>query len=250
MRDMSKLPKPSILFFDIGNVFVSDDPSGSHVYRSVYDVVCEDRPMSYAEFFAWRERHVRAGGDMWKFAEECLGERLPAFQRAVRTEIYAYWSEKSPAIPGMAEAAHGLAEHYRLGIIANQPPQLEDVLRERGMWDLFEVRAISDVLGMAKPDPRLFQWALGRAGVKPGESIMIGDRLDNDIRPAKALGMQTLWIRFPFESRAWEPETDFQHAYVKSMKTISPWTRQPTSDANTPDYIAESPEELVRILTR
>ena len=32
-------------------------------------------------------------------------------------------------------------------------------------------------------------------GCKPEESMMVGDRLDNDIHPAKAMGMKTVWIR-------------------------------------------------------
>ena len=40
--------------------------------------------------------------------------------------------------------------------------------------------------------------ALERAGCKPEEAVMIGDRVDNDIIPAKALGMRTVWIKQGF----------------------------------------------------
>ena len=49
-----------------------------------------------------------------------------------------------------------------------------------------------------KPDIRIFEYALGKANCIPQEACMIGDRLDNDILPAKALGMKTVWIKQGF----------------------------------------------------
>jgi len=49
--------------------------------------------------------------------------------------------------------------------------------------------------GCAKPDPKIFTAALEKAGCEPEEAIMIGDRIDNDIIPAKKLGMKTVWVR-------------------------------------------------------
>ncbi len=47
---------------------------------------------------------------------------------------------------------------------------------------------------MRKPDLEIFRLALQRAGCLPEEAAMVGDRIDNDIRPAKALGMSTIRI--------------------------------------------------------
>ena len=41
----------------------------------------------------------------------------------------------------------------------------------------------------------IFKKAFELAGCQPYNSVMVGDRLDNDIRPAKALGMRTVWVR-------------------------------------------------------
>ena len=45
------------------------------------------------------------------------------------------------------------------------------------------------------PDRRIFEIALERSGCKPENAVMIGDRIDNDIVPAKQLGMKTIWIK-------------------------------------------------------
>lgn len=54
--------------------------------------------------------------------------------------------------------------------------------------------------GVSKPDRRIFEIALERSGCKPENAVMIGDRIDNDIIPAKQLGMKTIWIKQGFGS--------------------------------------------------
>ena len=52
--------------------------------------------------------------------------------------------------------------------------------------------------GVEKPNPRIFQIALERANCLPENAVMVGDRLDNDIIPAKELGMKTIWVKQGF----------------------------------------------------
>lgn len=49
-----------------------------------------------------------------------------------------------------------------------------------------------------KPDIKLFKIALEQSGYNASETVMVGDRLDNDIFPAKAIGMKTIWIKQGF----------------------------------------------------
>ncbi|MBQ3168432.1 MAG: HAD family hydrolase, partial [Clostridia bacterium] len=49
--------------------------------------------------------------------------------------------------------------------------------------------------GCTKPDRAIFELALKAAGCEAEESVMVGDRLDNDMLPAKEIGMKTVWIR-------------------------------------------------------
>jgi FMN phosphatase YigB (HAD superfamily) len=63
-----------------------------------------------------------------------------------------------------------------------------------GLVPFFEVWAVSDDLGLQKPDPALFLHALKTADVEPSRAVMVGDRLDYDVRPAKAAGMRTVWV--------------------------------------------------------
>jgi FMN phosphatase YigB (HAD superfamily) len=60
-------------------------------------------------------------------------------------------------------------------------------------------------------DTRIFEIALERAQCKTEEAIMIGDRVDNDIIPAKALGMHTIWIKQGF-GRYWNVMSESEKA--------------------------------------
>ena len=55
--------------------------------------------------------------------------------------------------------------------------------------------AASAEIGYAKPNKKIFERAFEIAGCCAEKSVMVGDRLDNDMIPAKALGMKTVWIR-------------------------------------------------------
>jgi HAD superfamily hydrolase (TIGR01662 family) len=87
---------------------------------------------------------------------------------------------------------------YKIGVIANQPIGTAGRLEEYGLLRYVDVVAASAELGVAKPDKIIFNKALEMAGCTANESVMIGDRLDNDIIPAKELGMKTIWIRQGF----------------------------------------------------
>jgi len=83
---------------------------------------------------------------------------------------------------------------YRLGVIANQPSQVRVALERDGLVPFFDTMGVSDDLGLHKPDPALFARTLEIAGVAPERTVMVGDRLDYDVRPARATGMRTVWV--------------------------------------------------------
>lgn len=247
---MLDLDSIKIVFFDIGNVFVSDDPSGCFVYRCLYDrLVAEGMDISMEEFFRLRVEHIIEGGNLWTFVSRYVPETsFKDWQRDVRKRMYSDWSRLSPAVADMAKVPAALAPHYRLGIIANQPAEVEAVLAERKMSDYFEIWAVSDKLNLHKPDPALYQWAVDAAGVKPHEALMVGDRIDNDVRPAKHIGMHTAWLRLGYDGRGWLPETDFERCYAAGASQVMACEWEPTSPEEVPDIIAHTADELIAAL--
>ena len=88
-----------------------------------------------------------------------------------------------------------LSQKYKIGVIANQEFGTEKRLIDFGIRKYIDVIVASAEEGVAKPDKRIFEIALKKAGCKAEQAVMIGDRIDNDIVPAKEIGMKTIWIK-------------------------------------------------------
>lgn len=97
--------------------------------------------------------------------------------------------------PHTLECLENLCRHYKIGIIANQSLGSKERLEAFGILKYIDLVVASAEEGVAKPDKRIFEIALERAGCKPEEAAMVGDRLDNDIVPANEMGMYTIWIK-------------------------------------------------------
>lgn len=87
-----------------------------------------------------------------------------------------------------------LASRYHLGVVSNFTGNLEPVLEELGIRRLFAAVSDSAVVGVAKPDARIFVRTLEALGVAAADAWMAGDNPDADIRPSRALGMRTCWV--------------------------------------------------------
>jgi HAD superfamily hydrolase (TIGR01509 family) len=80
-----------------------------------------------------------------------------------------------------------------VGVAGNQTSRAGRILRELALpADLI---GTSDDWGASKPDPAFFRAVADAAPCAPGEIVYVGDRIDNDLKPAKAAGMRTAFIR-------------------------------------------------------
>jgi HAD superfamily hydrolase (TIGR01509 family) len=87
-----------------------------------------------------------------------------------------------------------LSAQYRLGIVSNFTGNLEPCLEELELRRYFTVVADSTVVGITKPDPRIFTGVLTELGASAAQAWMVGDNFEADIRPAGALGIRTCWL--------------------------------------------------------
>jgi HAD superfamily hydrolase (TIGR01549 family) len=81
---------------------------------------------------------------------------------------------------------------YRIGIAGNQPIEAEHAIAEMGL-DV-DFIASSAGLGIEKPAPLFFAKVAGLAGASPTEIAYVGDRLDNDVLPARDAGMIAVFL--------------------------------------------------------
>jgi HAD superfamily hydrolase (TIGR01662 family) len=124
-----------------------------------------------------------------------------------------------PEVDGLLRRLRGRG--LKLGIVANQPETARERLARAGIGELFDYQGLSAFTGLRKPDPRAFLAAAEALDVSPVACIMVGDRIDNDIVPAKALGMAAIQLRSGRHRR-----------------------QQPRSPAETPDAVVTDVLEL------
>ncbi len=86
----------------------------------------------------------------------------------------------------------------RLNCSTYFPTVPKERLEKFGIMKYFNLVISSAEEGIAKPDPKIFDIAVCRANTYADRCVMIGDRLDNDIIPAKNLGFKTVWVRQGF----------------------------------------------------
>lgn len=121
-------------------------------------------------------------------------ERLEAVGGAVvsvhREDHLWTWVE-----PGTEEALQSLRDAgYRLGVISNADGRIEALLQGRGLRDHFEFVLDSDVVGVEKPDPRIFQAGVERMALTPAECLYVGDLYPVDVVGARGAGLQALLL--------------------------------------------------------
>lgn len=84
---------------------------------------------------------------------------------------------------------------WRLGVITNGELDYQRVKLERtGLTDRFEHVVASGSLGVAKPDPQIFEHACALFGVAPGDAMYVGDRLLTDAVGAASAGLTGVWL--------------------------------------------------------
>ena len=85
---------------------------------------------------------------------------------------------------------------FKLGVISNWDLSMEPVIERLGVRDRFRVLVCSCKVGIAKPNHGVFEHALMKAGAAPTQAWYIGDQVEYDIAPAKALGMKTALVDY------------------------------------------------------
>ena len=88
-----------------------------------------------------------------------------------------------------------LAERYPMVLVSNFYGNIESVLHDFELDNLFGSIVESAVVGVRKPNPAIFQMGVDRLCMKPEEVVVIGDSYDKDIVPATQIGCQTVWLK-------------------------------------------------------
>lgn len=239
------------VFMDIGNVIFYDLPLLARIWRHFYLTLKEGGfKMTYPEVLEERERILSCSrpedNPRRAIAQKRAGGLDPELvDRAVNRWLVVYPGANFP-VRGIKPALEYLSARYRLGIIANQPPQARQELARHGWDSQFDPVVISDEVGFHKPDIKIFRHALDLAGADPQNSLMVGDRLDNDIRPARMAGMRTVWLDLNLRDMDYQPEDQYERLYMESYHRVTGIDRDTSAPDSRPDATARDVRDLPR----
>jgi FMN phosphatase YigB (HAD superfamily) len=157
-----------------------------------------------------------------------LGDTLMAEESEVKdTEETTL---RADLIPGAAEALRWFKEQgYALALVADARPDTPvNVLRQHGLYDLFDYLAISEIIGAEKPEPLIFRTALKALGIPEsdyGRVAMVGNNLERDVAGANRLGLVSIFLHWNDRRRS-----------------------QPLTAEEEPRYTVSSIEELISLV--
>lgn len=101
---------------------------------------------------------------------------------------------KNRVMPGAIELLEYLRPRYRMYILSNGFKELQaHKMRTAGIDKFFDALILSEDIGVNKPNPELYEYALKKSNSKLEESIMIGDMFDTDIVGAANIGMDQIY---------------------------------------------------------
>jgi putative hydrolase of the HAD superfamily len=126
-----------------------------------------------------------------------LGLHVPAEHISdIATTIVGVWQHHIVLDPDSRPVLQRLQQRYTLALISNfdHPPHVYQVLAVSGLVDYFQTILISGEVGVKKPAPQIFQYALERTGLQPADVIHVGDT-DDDVLGAWAAAIRPIALR-------------------------------------------------------
>ncbi len=198
------------LFFDVGSTLVDETEAYAHRIRDVIS----GTDITFEEFQTKRI----------EYAKQNLRGDVEAMNHFGLTKTPWHHEDEKPYADAENVLKYLKEKGYQIGVIANQSLGTRDRLDNWGLIKYIDLVIASAEEGVAKPSPEIFNRALVLAGCKSENAVMIGDRLDNDISPAKNLEMKTIWAKFDFSAyqtpQSPEHEADIVIDTLSDLKNV------------------------------
>jgi putative hydrolase of the HAD superfamily len=196
------------VLLDAGGVLVMPDPATARRLLEPYGATPDDAACRRAHYAGMRELD-RLGCPDWPavdrvvaavagVAPEMIEAALPAIERLYLEE---------PWVPADGAAAAMLALEaagLRLAVVSNASGTMEKMLLEHRICGVGSIENVamakvavivdSHVVGLEKPDPRIFHLALAEVGVPPGRCWFVGDSVHFDVDGARAAGLRPVHV--------------------------------------------------------
>ncbi|HEY3313305.1 MAG TPA: HAD family phosphatase [Anaerolineales bacterium] len=177
------------IYFDLGGVIVRTDNKSSR------KSLAAEFGMSYAEMdnFVF-ESQAAALASIGKLTEEQhwldVTRRLNLPDTDMPRIRDAFFGGDDIDL-ALVDLLRSLRRTHKTGLISNAWDGLRPWIIDRKFDDAFDYMTISSEVGFAKPDARIYQFALEKLGVEPGQAVFVDD-IEENVAGAQALGMHGL----------------------------------------------------------
>lgn len=201
------MPRLKAIFFDLGGTLLHlSYPFFRREFARLNLSLDEER-----FFRAISEANVAISELMLRQSGTTDAERLPLlFNRLLETLDFPYDREHfiqetiikehrrsnlwHYCLPNTNKLLASLRKQYRLAVISNADGRAESLIIEAGLRPLVEFVVDSAIVGVEKPDPKIFEIAAQKAGVAPEESLYVGDIYAVDVLGARSAKMNALLL--------------------------------------------------------
>jgi len=141
-----------------------------------------------------------------------FGLKSRSLAKTMEEDYLAISPYKQNLFEGALEVLANLVDKYKLHIITNGFNEVQFIkIRQSGLEPFFEEVITSEQVGVRKPDPRIYEVAMKRAGAKLEESSMIGDNFNADIQGAINVGMDHVYFNPHGDSLADQVQYEIRH---------------------------------------
>ncbi|OAB45866.1 L-2-haloalkanoic acid dehalogenase [Paenibacillus antarcticus] len=185
------------IIFDLDGTLLNRDLSLKNFVEHQYD---RYDAFQHVKKEVWVQRFIELDerGYVWKdrVYQSLIDEFEVKLDRQVLLDDYIEgFQYHCVGFPGMVEMLNYLKEkNLKLGVITNGYERFQDNnIQSLKISHYFEVILISEREGIRKPNPEIFLRAANELGVKPEESIYVGDHPNNDIEACLNVGMRSIW---------------------------------------------------------
>jgi putative hydrolase of the HAD superfamily len=206
------------VIFDLWDTLVDFDPVGGRAFQDEVAARLGRDPDEFAAL--WMQGRVsRETGPLSEYlvslgagrdhVNEIVALRREATRRMLRPR------------PGAVETLEELRERgYRLGLITVCSEDVPEVWSETPFAGLFDATVFSCVVGLRKPDPRIYHVACQRLAVELRNAVFVGDGANDELAGAERVGMRAVLIHRKGDDPPWDEVRDWPGARITALPQL------------------------------
>jgi putative hydrolase of the HAD superfamily len=218
------------IFFDLDNTLWDVHPVLVRAEQVLHAFLCEQYPQvtTRHDLESMRALRVAIAREMPAMRHDLTWLRLECLRRLAREAGYAeatlseqafevFYRARNEVVlyDDVRPALDSLVRNYRLFAISNGNADLGAI----GLGRYFEASLAAREAGMLKPDPRIFEILLVRAGLDAGEAAHVGDDPEADVEGARAAGLLPVWLNR--DGVAWPLDTAEPEVAIASLAELA-----------------------------